>query len=51
MREYTKLRAFELVDEVAMLVYRETAGFLKSDRIKDNRNREGLKRLDSCLAG
>ncbi|MBI4777909.1 four helix bundle protein [Candidatus Desantisbacteria bacterium] len=31
MRDHTKLRAFELVDEVAMLVYRVTAGFLKEE--------------------
>ena len=28
MRDHTKLRAFELADEVAVLVYRVTAGFL-----------------------
>jgi four helix bundle protein len=27
MRDHTKLRAFELADEVAVLVYRVTAGF------------------------
>ena len=27
MRDHTKLRAFELADEVAVLVYRMTAGF------------------------
>src|SRR2546427_13152107 len=31
MRDYTKLRAFELADEVAMLVYRTTAGFPKEE--------------------
>ena len=29
MRDHTKLRAFELADEVAVLVYRMTAGFPK----------------------
>jgi len=31
MRDHTKLRAFELADEVAMLVYRVTAGFPKGE--------------------
>ena len=31
MRDHTKLRAFELADEVAMLVYRVTAGFSKEE--------------------
>jgi len=31
MRDHTKLRAFESADEVAMLVYRVTAGFPKED--------------------
>ena len=31
MRDHTKLRAFELVDEVAMLVYRITPGFPKEE--------------------
>ena len=31
MRDHTKLRAFELADEVAMLVYRITAGFPKEE--------------------
>jgi hypothetical protein len=31
MRDHTKLRAFKLADEVAMLVYRETAGFPKKE--------------------
>ena len=31
MRDHTKLRAFELADEVAMLVYRVTAGFPKEE--------------------
>ncbi|MDD5560403.1 four helix bundle protein [Candidatus Methylomirabilis sp.] len=31
MRDHTKLRAFELADEVAMLVYRVTAGFPKTE--------------------
>ena len=31
MRDHTKLRAFELADEVAMLVYRTTAGFPKEE--------------------
>ncbi len=31
MRDHTKLRAFELADEVAMLVYRATAGFPKEE--------------------
>jgi len=29
MRDHTKLMAFELVDEVAVLAYRVTAGFPK----------------------
>ena len=31
MRDHTKLRAFELADEGAMLVYRVTAGFPKEE--------------------
>jgi len=31
MRDHTKLRAFELADDVAMLVYRVTAGFPKEE--------------------
>ncbi len=31
MRDHTKLRAFELADEVVVLVYRTTAGFPKEE--------------------
>jgi four helix bundle protein len=31
MRDHTKLRAFELADEVALLVYQVTAGFPKEE--------------------
>ena len=31
MRDHTRLRAFELADDVAMLVYRVTAGFPKEE--------------------
>ena len=31
MRDHTKLRAFELADEVAMLVYQATKGFPKEE--------------------
>jgi four helix bundle protein len=31
MRDHTELRAFELADEVAVLVYRVTAGFPKEE--------------------
>jgi len=31
MRDHTKLRAFELADDVAILVYRVTAGFPKEE--------------------
>jgi len=31
MRDHTKLRAFELADEVAMMVYRVTARFPKEE--------------------
>jgi four helix bundle protein len=31
MRDHTKLRAFELADEVAVLVYRITAGFPREE--------------------
>jgi len=31
MRDHTKLRAFELADEVAMLIYKATAGFPKEE--------------------
>ena len=31
MRDHTKLRAFELADEVALLVYRVTAGFPREE--------------------
>jgi four helix bundle protein len=31
MRNHTKLRAFELADEVALLIYRMTAGFPKEE--------------------
>ena len=31
MRDHTKLRAFELADEVAVLVYQETAGFPREE--------------------
>jgi four helix bundle protein len=32
MRDYKKLRAFELADALALSVYRETAGFPKEER-------------------
>jgi len=52
MRDHTKLRAFELADEVAMLVYRVTAGFPKEELfgVTSQIRREGLEWLDSCLA-
>ena len=31
MRDHTKLRAFELADEVAVLIYRVTARFPKEE--------------------
>ncbi len=31
MRDHTKLRAFELADEAAVLVYRVTAGFPREE--------------------
>lgn len=31
MRDHTKLRAFELADEVAVLIYRVTAGFPREE--------------------
>ncbi len=31
MRDHTKLRAFELADEVAVMVYQITAGFSKEE--------------------
>ena len=31
MRDHTKLKAFELADEVALLVYRVTAGFPREE--------------------
>jgi four helix bundle protein len=31
MRDHTKLKAFELADEVAVLAYRATAGFPKEE--------------------
>ena len=31
MRDHTKLRAFDLADEVAVLIYRVTAGFPKEE--------------------
>jgi len=31
MRDHTKLRAFELADEIAVLVYRVTAGFPREE--------------------
>jgi hypothetical protein len=31
MRDHTKLRAFELADEITLLVYRITAGFPKEE--------------------
>jgi len=31
MRDHTKLRAFELADEVAILTYRETRNFPKDE--------------------
>ena len=31
MRDHTKLRAFEMADEVAMLVYQVTAGFPREE--------------------
>ncbi len=31
MRDHTKLRAFELADELAVLIYRVTAGFPKEE--------------------
>ena len=32
MRDHTKLRAFELADEVALLTYKHTAGFPKTEQ-------------------
>ncbi len=32
MRDHTKLRAFELADEVVLLIYRATREFPKEDR-------------------
>ena len=32
MRDHTKLRAFEMADEVAVLLYHVTAGFPKEER-------------------
>ena len=32
MRDHTKLRAFELADEVALLIYHVTAGFPKEEQ-------------------
>lgn len=32
MRDHTKLRAFELADEVALLIYQVTAGFPKEEQ-------------------
>lgn len=32
MRDHTKLKAFELADEVALLVYRMTTGFPKEEQ-------------------
>lgn len=32
MRDHSKLRAFELADQLALLVYRETAGFPKEEQ-------------------
>ena len=32
MRDHTKLRAFELADEVALLIYQVTEGFPKEER-------------------
>jgi len=34
MRDHTKLRAFELADEVVILIYRATQGFPKSKMIE-----------------
>ena len=31
MRDHTKLRAFELADEVVLLIYRATVGFPKQE--------------------
>ena len=31
MRDHTKLRTFELADEVVVLIYRATRGFPKED--------------------
>ena len=31
MRDHTKLRAFELADEVVVLIYRATSGFPKEE--------------------
>ncbi|MBW1644060.1 MAG: four helix bundle protein [Deltaproteobacteria bacterium] len=31
MRDHTKIRAFELADEVAVLIYRATAGFQREE--------------------
>jgi hypothetical protein len=51
MRDHTKLRAFELADEVAVLIYRATKRVGCSRmRLENGGDREGSERLDSVNA-
>jgi hypothetical protein len=45
MRDHAKLQTFKRADEVAMSVYRVTAGFPKNESYgtKGRKNREGLE--------
>jgi len=53
MRDHTKLRAFELADELAMLVYRATARFPKHEQfgLTQQLRRAGVSAASNIVEG